>query len=77
MVAQWRAGDHDAFTTLVERHKDKIYWLVRRIAGAEEAEDLTQEVFIVGAHRAAAGDPVDLPWLIAVARHKLIDHWRA
>jgi RNA polymerase sigma-70 factor, ECF subfamily len=46
LVARWRAGDQYAFTTLVERHKDKIYWLVRRIAGAEEAEDLTQEVFL-------------------------------
>jgi RNA polymerase sigma-70 factor, ECF subfamily len=46
LVAQWRAGSHDAFAALVDRHKDKIYWLVRRIAGVEEAEDLTQEVFL-------------------------------
>ncbi|HJR90101.1 MAG TPA: sigma-70 family RNA polymerase sigma factor, partial [Aeromicrobium sp.] len=39
--------------------------------------DLTQEVFIVGAHRYAAGKVVDLPWLMGVARHKLVDHWRA
>ena len=32
---------------------------------------------MVGAHRVAAGEAVDVAWLIGVARHKLIDHWRA
>ena len=32
---------------------------------------------MAGARHFAAGDFVDLAWLIGVARHKLVDHWRA
>ena len=34
-------------------------------------------MFLDGARRSAGGQRIELPWLIAVARNKLIDHWRA
>jgi RNA polymerase sigma-70 factor (ECF subfamily) len=42
------------------------------------AEDLTQETFLAAVAIAKAGDgrAVSVPWLIGVARHKLIDHIR-
>lgn len=66
------------FVDLYRRSVREVYsYLASRVADRGTAEDLTQEVFIAGAHRAARGEVVDLPWLIAVARHKLVDHWRA
>ncbi len=42
------------------------------------AEDLTQETFasIVAAVNAGRAEPQSMPWVIGVARHKLIDHYR-
>ena len=57
--------------------RDVYSYLASRVGDRSTAEDLTQEVFIAGAHRFAGGDDVDTAWLIAVARHKLVDHWRA
>lgn len=63
----------------VYRHSvDEVYsYLASRAGDRSTAEDLTQEVFIAGARRFAGGDEVGTAWLLAVARHKLIDHWRA
>src|ERR687897_2757407 len=66
------------FVDLYRRAVTEVYsYLASRVGDRGAAEDLTQEVFIAGAHRAARGEVVDLRWLIAVARHKLVDHWRA
>src|SRR5918994_7995893 len=66
------------FADLYRRSVPDVYsYLASRVGDRGAAEDLTQEVFIAGAHRAARGEVVDLRWLIAVARHKLVDHWRA
>jgi len=68
----------DDFVGLYERSVTEVYsYLASRVADRGTAEDLTQEVFVAGAKRVAEGDPVDVPWLIGVARHKLVDHWRA
>jgi RNA polymerase sigma-70 factor (ECF subfamily) len=42
------------------------------------AEDLTQETFaaVVVAARAGKAQALELPWVIGIARHKLIDHHR-
>lgn len=63
----------------VYRHsvRDIYSYFASRVRDRSTAEDLTQEVFIAGARRFAAGDEVNTAWLIAVARHKLVDHWRA
>jgi RNA polymerase sigma-70 factor (ECF subfamily) len=41
-----RLDHRTAFTELVDRYKDRIFWLIQRMVGTGEAEDLTQEVFI-------------------------------
>ncbi|MEY2451132.1 MAG: polymerase sigma-70 factor, subfamily [Acidimicrobiaceae bacterium] len=63
----------------VYRHsvRDVYSYFASRVGDRSTAEDLTQEVFIAGAQRFAGGHDVDTPWLIGVARHKLVDHWRA
>jgi RNA polymerase sigma-70 factor, ECF subfamily len=53
-------------------------YLLPRCGRAALAEDLTAETFLAaaGAVRRDAATPVSIPWLIGVARHKLVDHWR-
>jgi RNA polymerase sigma-70 factor (ECF subfamily) len=66
------------FVDLYERTVADVYsYLASRVGDRGVVEELTQDVFVAGAHRCAVGDVVDVAWLIAVARHKLVDHWRA
>jgi RNA polymerase sigma-70 factor, ECF subfamily len=53
-------------------------YLVRRCSTTAEAEDLTADTFLVAVDAARRGEPIaaHLPWVMGVARHKLIDHWR-
>lgn len=46
LVIRCQNDDHAAFAVLVNRYKDRIHWLVKRMVGGPEDEDLTQEVFI-------------------------------
>lgn len=45
-VQRAAGGDHSAFERLYRRHVGHVYALALRMVGAEEAEDLVQEVFI-------------------------------
>src|SRR5262245_23976773 len=77
-VAADDAGTGREFADLYRRAVTDVYsYVASRVGDRAVAEDLTQEVFIAAAHRAAAGEDVDVRWLLAVARNKLVDHWRA
>jgi RNA polymerase sigma-70 factor (ECF subfamily) len=57
----------------------RVYgYLLPRCGRAALAEDLTAETFLAAAASVRRDDttPVSVPWLIGVARHKLVDHWR-
>jgi RNA polymerase sigma-70 factor (ECF subfamily) len=72
-----RAASND-FLDLYERAFQDIYsYVASRLQDRAAAEDVTQEVFIAGARRVAGRGQVDVAWLKAVARNKVIDHWRA
>ncbi|HWD09368.1 MAG TPA: RNA polymerase sigma factor [Actinomycetota bacterium] len=71
----------DPVLALYDRALPQVYgYLLPRCGSVDVAEDLTAETFLAAV--AATRDPeaaaarVDLPWLIGVARHKLVDHWR-
>jgi RNA polymerase sigma-70 factor, ECF subfamily len=58
-------------------------YLLSRCGDVSLAEDLTAECFLAAAvavHKAALHQPepppLNVAWLIGVARHKLVDHWR-
>ena len=53
-------------------------YLAHRCGDAGVAEDLTAEVFLaaVDAVQRDAVPNLSVAWLIGVARHKLVDHWR-
>lgn len=53
-------------------------YLASRCGSASVAEDLTAETFLAAADAVVRGTVPHLTvaWLIGVARHKLVDHWR-
>jgi len=53
-------------------------YLLSRCGAVPLAEDLTAETFLAAVDAVRRPVPVTLstPWLIGVARHKLVDHWR-
>jgi RNA polymerase sigma-70 factor (ECF subfamily) len=57
---------------------DVYGYLLRRCGSAPVAEDLTSETFAaaVVAVRQDRVPSMTVAWLIGVARHKLVDHWR-
>jgi RNA polymerase sigma-70 factor (ECF subfamily) len=81
-VSAARAADPargEALLTLYDTALPDVYgYLLRRCGGPHEAEDLTAETFLAAAGELSKGRAPDmtLPWLIGIARHKLVDHWR-
>jgi RNA polymerase sigma-70 factor (ECF subfamily) len=62
-----------------EALRDVYRYFHRATAGDRRlTEDLTQETFVacVQAARRGVGEAFTMPWLMGVARHKLIDHHR-
>jgi len=53
-------------------------YLLPRCGSASLAEDLVSETFLaaVTASRQGSLTGVNVAWLVGVARHKLVDHWR-
>lgn len=53
-------------------------YLLPRCGSVADAEDLTAETFMAAVAAVKRPDPpsVSIAWLIGVARHKLVDHWR-
>ena len=53
-------------------------YLLPRCGSVSLAEDLTSETFLaaVNASRQGTVTEVSAAWLVGVARHKLVDHWR-
>lgn len=73
---------HDQRRALVELYDralpDVYGYLASRCGSAAVAEDLTSETFLaaVDAVRRGTVPELTVAWLIGVARHKLVDHWR-
>jgi RNA polymerase sigma-70 factor, ECF subfamily len=72
----------EALLAVYDRALPQVYgYLLHRCGTPAVAEDLTAETFLAAA--VAVRDapfgrppPLNTPWLIGVARHKLVDHWR-
>ena len=79
LVERCRANDDAAFSEVVARYKAKIYNYVYRMTGSsEDAEDLTQEVFIrmytsIDSFR---GQSSLNTWLFRIAGNLCIDRFR-
>jgi RNA polymerase sigma-70 factor (ECF subfamily) len=80
LLPRCRQGDEAAWHDLVARHTRKVFGLAYRFTGrVDEAEDLTQEVFVKVYQTLFRYREADGPfggWLMAVARNHAIDHYR-
>jgi RNA polymerase sigma-70 factor (ECF subfamily) len=72
------AVDLDQFRALYFESLPHVYgYLLHRVAGnAVLAEDLTQETYLAAVRALPQRGTLAVPWLIGVARHKLVDHFR-
>lgn len=80
LVQRAQNRDSDAFGRLYESYFDRVYrYLYLRVGRVEEAEDLTEQVFLralesIGSFR-WTGAPF-ASWLFRIAHNLLVDHWR-
>jgi len=73
------ADQRRALIDLYDEALADVYgYLASRCGSAAVAEDLTSETFLaaVDAVRRGTVPALTVAWLIGVARHKLVDHWR-
>jgi RNA polymerase sigma-70 factor (ECF subfamily) len=73
------ADQGPALLALYDSALPEVYgYLLRRCDGPTVAEDLTAETFLAAVSAVQKGtvERLTIAWLIGVARHKLVDHWR-
>jgi RNA polymerase sigma-70 factor, ECF subfamily len=80
LVRRCIAGDAVAWEEIVQRYNRRIYNICYRFAGsADDAQDLTQEVFIK-MYRTLNSYDVErgafLTWITTITRNLLVDHFR-
>jgi RNA polymerase sigma-70 factor (ECF subfamily) len=79
LVRRAQEGDPDAFASLFNAHKTRIYALcLRMTSNTAEAEDLTQDAFLQAFRKLATfrGDSALSTWLYRVAVNTVLMHMR-
>ena len=79
LVERCRAGDQDAYRTLVERFETRAYWLAHQLVGnAESARDIVQEAFVRVFRNIRTFDTSRnfYTWLYQIVTNLSIDHLR-
>jgi RNA polymerase sigma-70 factor (ECF subfamily) len=80
LLERCRTGDRAAWNMLIGRHMGRVFGLAYRFTGrVDEAEDLTQDVFVKVFQRLGQFDgPETLfpAWLLTLARHLALDRLR-
>ena len=81
LISQYKKGNEEAFATLVNRHKKKIYTTIYMIVKDQYlAEDLMQEVFVKVVKTVKSGryneEGKFLPWASRIAHNLAIDNFR-
>jgi RNA polymerase sigma-70 factor, ECF subfamily len=81
LVARVADGDDDALAAVYDRYAPLIFGTVIRFSGdRERAAEVVQDTFLALWRRARWFDPATAPlagWLVAIARHRAIDRFRA
>ena len=80
LIRRCVAGDAAAWEEIVQRYHRRVYNLCYRFAGSsDDAQDLTQEVFIK-MYRTLSSYDVErgafMTWLTTLTRNLLVDHFR-
>ena len=81
LLALFRAGSQDAFGTIHDRYRQRLFAYTRQMlspGSRQDAEDVLQDVFVraYGALRADGRDINLRAWLYRVAHNRCIDHLR-
>ncbi|HET9406131.1 MAG TPA: sigma-70 family RNA polymerase sigma factor [Candidatus Sulfotelmatobacter sp.] len=80
LVRRCLAGDASAWEEIVRTYNRRIYNICYRFAGSgDDAEDLTQEVFIKMYRTLTSFDPSKgafVTWVTTITRNLLVDHFR-
>jgi len=69
----------DEIVLSVDRALPEVYgYLLRRCGSPALAEDLTSEAVLAAVDQVCRGSlhEITVPYLVGIARHKLVDHWR-
>jgi RNA polymerase sigma-70 factor (ECF subfamily) len=76
LLRRARAGDPEAFIQLTEPLRDQVHSVLVRMVGRDDAEDLSQEVFIRAFRflRRFRGDAALSTWLTRIAINTAIRH---
>lgn len=79
LLARARKGDPEALSELYESNIREVYRFVYyKVGNKEDAEDLTQEVFVAAFHglKKFRGEASFRNWCYEIAKHKIADMWR-
>lgn len=79
LIARSRDGDSEAFGEFIERHMAAVHRWMTRAVGAEDADDLTQDVFL-RAYRGLSRFRAQAPpraWLAAIADNAIKNKYRS
>ena len=80
LMQSYAAGRAAAFDTLYARHKGGVYrYLLRHCGNAGITDELFQDVWMnaIRARDRYVPTAKFTTWLYTIARHRLVDHWRA
>jgi RNA polymerase sigma-70 factor (ECF subfamily) len=81
-VGQRSAAAADRLLAAYDEGVSAVYAYLRRRLGSQDlAEELTAETFLAAAATVSRNPPaepgdISVGWLVGIARHKLVDHWR-
>jgi len=79
LIARCRAGQTDAFATLIERHQHRLFNAVLRMVGNyDDAQDLTQDAFVRALQglKKFRGNAAFYTWLFRIGMNLCINHRR-
>lgn len=78
LVRAARRGDRSAFGSLYQRYRRMVHGVLLSYVSYSDAEDLLQDVFILGLERldSLRQDEAFGGWLVRIARHRALDHHR-
>jgi len=81
LVSNYIKGDEIALSTLIERHKQRIYsFIYSKVFDRDISEDIFQDTFIKVIRTLKLGKYNEegkfLPWVMRIAHNLVIDHFR-
>ena len=73
------AGSKERFQTLIERHQDRVFKLIRRFVGPHEAADVAQDAFLRAYLNLDQFDPSFkfVNWMLKIAQNRAFTHLRS